>query len=710
MKLRHIAVLTALLTLCLAPVSAGARPMRIEDLLGFRTIEDLRVAPDGRTAVVVVRQALLDENRFESDLYLVPLDGNGSVRRLTATSGSENSPRFSPDGLRLAFVAARGGPAQVWVLPVGGGEARALTSHPGPVAGFDWAPDGERILYIAEPGETTEEKARREGGDDAWVLGRQWRNQRLYVAPAKPRAPEPPRPLTDGTWHVREDAAWSPDGRSVAWIATPTAELDASEEARVQVLQVGGGAVAAIPGSERASSFAWDPRGGGLYFVRPFDGRGWSREDLFLWKPGDLTSHPVGPVLDRDVEAVRFVRRSPAPRVLYSRGAEHEVAVLEPGKTAGGPATEAPGRLGAVWRPGSPVDLLESAPGGWVYVRGDRPDEVWIAGEKGEPRRLTRFNAALEQEVDLPRLTSVTWTSDDRSIQGVLTGPAATALPIAGSQAPAPLLVRPHGGPRAHSMARFDPLNAWLAALGYNVLEPNFRGSTGYGDAFAKANGGDWGDGPFRDVMAGVDALIARGLADPERLFLYGWSYGGIMANWAATHTTRFRAIVSGAGVADLRMQYVLSDARRWRFDYFGGSPFAGHRPAYEKDSPVTNVGGPAIVDGGAATGDGGPGGAAGERGGERPARTPVLFIQGEVDDRCPVPQALMMHRALLDAGHESALVLYPREGHGFREPRHILDRALRVAAWLARHGSRLDPGSPAATDAITAGREGRHG
>lgn len=234
-------------------------------------------------------------------------------------------------------------------------------------------------------------------------------------------------------------------------------------------------------------------------------------------------------------------------------------------------------------------------------------------------------------------------------------------------------------------MARFDPFNAWLAAGGYQILEPNFRGSTGYGDTFTKANEGDWGDGPLRDTMAGVEAMVARGVADPDRLFLYGWSYGGIMANWAATHSDRFQAIVSGAGVADLRMQYVLSDARRWRFDYFGGSPFAGYWPVYEKNSPVTYVGGIAV--GGAVT----PGGRTAASGAPRPARTPVLFIQGEADDRCPLPQALMMHRALLDAGHESELVIYPREGHGFREPRHLLDRARRIAAWLGSHGGAID-------------------
>jgi dipeptidyl aminopeptidase/acylaminoacyl peptidase len=655
---------------------AAARPMVLDDILGFRSIDEVRVSPDGRSAVVVVSQADLEKNRFESDLHLVPLAGDGPTRRLTTAPGRERNPRFSPDGKRLAFLAARGdGETQVWVMGLAGGEARPLTAHPSAVAGFDWAPEGGRILFVAEPGPTPGEKAQRDRGDDAWLLGAQWRNQRLYLAPVLAGgAPGEVKAVTDGRWHVREDAAWSPDGKRIAWIATPTAEEDSLEEARLQLLDVASGATSDVPGSERASSFAWAPDGG-LLFARAFDGRGWSREDLFLWKPGDAAARDLSAALDRDVEAIRPVPGGGGVRVLYSRGAVHEVAAID--LPAAAPRT--------VWRPGHPLEQFEPLPGGgMVCVPGDRPDDLYLVAADGKaPRRLTRFNDAIEKAIDLPRIGALEWECDGRTLEGVLTDPAPPGH--AG-----PLLVRPHGGPRDHSMARFDPVNAWFAAQGYRVLQPNFRGSTGYGDAFAKANGGDWGDGPFRDVMAGVDHLIAPGFVDGTRLFLYGWSYGGIMANWAAVRSDRFKAIVSGAGVADLRMQYVLSDARRWRFDYFGGSPFTGNEPVYEKNSPVTHVGEP-VASGGVAA---------------RPSRTPVLFIQGEADDRCPLPQALMMHRALLDAGVETALVVYPREGHGFKEPRHILDRARRVTQWLADHDSTaaaMVPAAPAAASGSVA-------
>src|SRR5262245_2684693 len=285
---RRIALVVASLLLPACMGAAIARPMTLEDILGFTSIDEVRVSPDGRSAVVVVSRALLDENRFDADLHLVSIADGGPPRRLTMAGRRERMPRFSPDGARLGFLAARGaGETQVWVMALAGGEARALTAHPSAVVGFDWAPSGARILYVAEPGPTPGEKERRERGDDAWLLGAQWRNQRLYVASALAGKPGESQTLTDGRWHVREDAAWSPDGMRIAWVATPTAEEDALEEARLQVLDVRSGAVTDVPGSERASSFAWLPEGGGLLFVRAFDARGWSREDLFAWTPGD---------------------------------------------------------------------------------------------------------------------------------------------------------------------------------------------------------------------------------------------------------------------------------------------------------------------------------------------------------------------------------------------------------------------------------------
>jgi dipeptidyl aminopeptidase/acylaminoacyl peptidase len=451
--------------------------------------------------------------------------------------------------------------------------------------------------------------------------------------------------LTDRTEHVRS-AGWSPDGRRIAFIATPTPEADSSEEARARVIEVETRRVTDVPGGELGSSPAWSPDGRRLAFVRAFDGRGWSREDLYVWTVGEDAARNLSSAIDRDIEAIQWAASGDAVFVRYSRGARSEVARIA-----------LDGRAPAVaWSPAFPLAALERAGTGWVFVRGDRPAELTRADGGGEhAAALTRLNPEAD-EVDLPAIEVVEWRGDAGPVEGVLVRPARVD-----PSRRYPLIVNPHGGPRGHTLAEFDGASAYFASLGYLVLRPNFRGSTGYGDAFAKKNRADWGTGPFADVMGGVDALVQRGLADPARLFIYGWSYGGILTNWAITHSDRFRAAVSGAGVADFRMQYTISDSRRWRFDYFGGSPFAGHQPLYERESPVTYA---------------------------AQARVPTLFLHGEKDERVPLPQGLMMHRALRDAGVETELVIYPREGHGFEEPRHVVDRARRVADWFRQHDS----------------------
>lgn len=632
--------------------AAPARPFVLEDVVAFKTIADLRVSRDGTAAVFTVRAADLAEDRFEADLWVVDLGGAETARQVTFSKGPDRHPRWSPDDRRIGFLSDRGGTTQVWVLPRDGGEAWQATAHPRPVSGFDWAPDGRSQLITAPDPEAADESRRSMEKTDGYLQGEGWRNDRLWIAgvPAGPSAGGL-EPLTDGRRHVREGAVWSPDGRRVAFISTPNAEEDSWEEGKVQVVDVATGEVTDVRGGDRGVAPAWSPDGRWLAFIRPFDGRGISRADLFLWpavpevcETGEDAAKDAMVALDREAEEIRWSPDSRAIDVLYSEGAAHAMARVE-----------IAGVTRVVWAPGHTINLPRRAGKGWVYVRGDRPDEIWIAVPPKPGRVLTRLNEA-SATIDLPVTEAIRWQGPAGTIEGVLIRPRALD-----ASRRYPLILRPHGGPRLNSTVDFDPQAAYFTALGFVVLKPNFRGSTGYGDAFTKGNVADWGDGPFGDVMSGADFLIAKGIADASRLFWYGWSYSGYLANWAITHTDRLRAAASGAGVADLRMQYVLSDARRWRFDYFGGSPFTGHGAVYEKESPITYA---------------------------REAKVPTLFITGEKDERCPLPQSLMMYRALQDAGVETALLIYPREGHDFSEPRHILDRLRRAAEWFLRHDS----------------------
>lgn len=630
------------------PLSAAPkpRPFVLEDMLRFVDIPDLRVSPDGRLAVFTVESAKLDAGRYETDLWIVPLDGSAPARQMTFRAGSETSPRWSPDGTRVAFLAKEGDHTQVWSLPVAGGEARRLTSHPESIAALDWAPDGKRLLALAPAAETEEEQKRKKERDDGYLLGRNWRNRRLWTLDAESGAMAP---LTDGAFHVRA-ARWAPDGSRIALVTQATSEADSETDAVARVLEVAGGRLSEIPSSLHAATVDWSADGRWLLYVAPFDGKGISRQDLFAWKPGEAEPRNLTAPLDRDVEAARPRRDGRTVDVLYSRGARSEVVRVELDG----------GRIDAAWNPGQPLDALEPAGEGWACVRADRPAEVWMAGGGAGPLRpVTALNGEADG-IQLPAIEIVAWDGRNPDVEGIVYKPYGHD-----PRRRYPMIVQPHGGPRWHMRAEFDRQAAYFASRGFVVLRPNFRGSTGYGDAFARGNVENWGDGPYGDIMAGVDVLVAFGVADPDRLFIYGWSYGGYMTNWAIGQTHRFRAAASGAGVADLRMQYTISDARRWRFDYFRGSPFAGHEELYARESPVTYA---------------------------RLARTPTLFVHGERDARCPLPQGLMMHRALRDNAVETELVVYPREDHEFAEPRHVLDRAKRIADWFERHDLKQRP------------------
>lgn len=673
-----------MLAVCLAGDPAGGaraaeklRAFTVEDLVRFKEIDDVRVSPDGRRAVFTVRSADLEAGRYETDLWMVDLDGAAPARRITSRAGSETFPRWAPDGRQIAFLAKEGESTQVWSLPLEGGEARRLTSHPKSIASFDWAPDSRRLVVVAPPPDSDEEARRARERDDGYVLGRHWRNHRAWIAgppelppaagaaspvPAGPAAAAQPgrpspaalAPLTDGRFHVSQ-ARWSADGARLALLTQPTPEADADTDATVQVVELAEPRPRQVPGSLHATAIEWSPDGGRLAFLAPFDGHGISRQDLFVWEPGAREARNLSADVDRDVEGIFWARNGRSIDMVYSRGAVGEAERLA---VEGAPLS--PIQLDPLWKPGHAVDAAQSLEDGWVYVRADRPHEVWITrGGAADPRPLTGINSDASR-LQLPSIELARWNHVRPEIEGVVYKPAGYD-----PKRRYPLVVRPHGGPRLHARAEFDPLAAYLAGRGFVVLRPNFRGSTGYGDAFARGNVENWGQGPFSDIMAGADMLVARGAVDPDRLFIYGWSYGGYMANWSVGQTHRFRAAVSGAGVADLRMQYTISDARRWRFDYFRGSPFLGNEDLYRSESPVSRA---------------------------RLVRTPVLFIHGENDTRCPLPQGLMMYHALRDNGVETELVIYPREDHDFAEPRHVMDRARRIADWFDRHDLKPPP------------------
>ena len=287
-----------------------------------------------------------------------------------------------------------------------------------------------------------------------------------------------------------------------------------------------------------------------------------------------------------------------------------------------------------------------------------RAPELWVKSPNTRARAVTTFN---EQWSAVPVVAPefVTYKSSDGvEIEAALLKPPST------SRQPLPLVVLVHGGPTGRWADSFEPWGQLLVARGYAVLYPNVRGSTGYGHPFVALNRADWGGGDFRDVMAGVDAMIARGVADPNRLGIGGWSYGGYMAAWAVTQTTRFKAAVSGAPVIDMASEFGTENGSAYD-EWFYGTPYE-KLDGFIKASPMTYV---------------------------KQVRTPTLLLQGEADTTDPIGQSQQFYRGLKRYNVEAELVLYPREGHGLREEKHLADRLTRVTAWFDKY---LKPTQPA--------------
>ena len=633
----------ALLALLLSPLALPAqqanppgKPLTPEALLGLRRLGELESSPDGsRVAFVVAEPPQADKRPRHIWLYETAA---GSVRQLTYSEKNEGAPHWSPDGKWLAFLSNRDGEQQIYLLPMSGGEAYAITKGKRSIERFFWSPDGKQIAFIAPDAKTEAEEKREKEKDDARVEDYDDKHPRVWLLDL---ATKSARALTPPNYAVSE-VAWCPDGKSLALIATDHPESDRDTE---RIYLVTGDATPATPPRQLLAprgpigNLAVSPNGTTISFVAsPQDGP--SAVDLWLLPVGmPSAKNLTAATLDRPVFAYRwqrdngillFAEEGFSTRIVRftAAGALEEIPVT--GTRATAFTADAAGRI--------------------VFVGEDftQPQELWSLAPGAAARKLTDLNKSFaEFAVSEPQLYRYK-SFDGQAIEAAILKPAS---PVPGKRLPLITLV--HGGPTGAWQRGIDSWGQLLAARGYAVFYPNIRGSSGYGERFLESNRADWGGGDFKDVMAGVDDLIAQGVADPERLGIGGWSYGGYMSEWAVTQTTRFKAAVSGAGMANLISEYGTEEHPSYD-EWFWGLP-------YEKPEGFLNHSPFLFL---------------------KNARTPTLVLQGDADPIDPIGQSQELYRGLKRYGSDSRLVIYPRETHGFREEKHLIDRLNRVVAW----------------------------
>ncbi len=607
--------------------------------LTLRQPTDLAFSPDGTRLAFVVTEPPEGTDR-ERHIWMLEV-GEGEVHQFTHSDKSESSPRWSPDGTRLAFTSSRDGTNRLYLIRTDGGEAWPVTLGSWSVGSFAWSPDGNRIAFLAGDTTTAEEKARRDRKDDARVVDKDDELRRLWLLDPASREV---RPVTDPSWEIGE-FVWNATGDGVYASATDRPASDEITERIVSVALADGSLKELTKPSGSFHGLRLSPDGRTLHWVGcRVDGP----------TPQDLMAMPVdgGPVtnltaesLDRpvgDVEwtpggdllalvAFGFQRRLTG---LRTDGARRDVAMPDDPSSVSGFAVSATGAVAFVGLSATQApELYVMESGRERATRVSDFNPTWASLRLGELKRF-RYASFDGMEMEGALLTPRGW-------DGI---------------SPLPMVTLVHGGPTGMWRDEIDSWGQLLITHGFAVFYPNPRGSTGYGQAFMEANRGDWGGGDFKDIMVGIDTLVARGVADPDRLGIGGWSYGGYMSEWAITQTDRFKAAFTGAGMANLISEFGTEAGSAYD-EWFYGLPWE-HPEGFLRSSPFMYL---------------------------KHAHTPTLILHGEDDLTDPLGQSQELYRGLKRYGVEAEFVVYPREGHGLREEQHLLDRLRRIVAWYDR-------------------------
>jgi dipeptidyl aminopeptidase/acylaminoacyl peptidase len=633
--------------------SQSKRPPTLVDLLNIPRIGDPQISRDGRRIIFSLATTDWPSNRRMPQIWLVDTDGTG-LRQVTTLEAGASSARWSPDGQTITFLSK----GQIFLVPASGGAPRQLSQHATPIVEVSWHPGGSLLYFLAADSPTDADRERQRLRGDIRVLDeyRQrhlWRidiagqkesrvtggdyfvfsykisadghriifSRRPSSLPADSDRMELWSSAADGTSAVQltrntvpeEDGELAPDNSQVLFLARANHRQEPYYNANVFLVPASGGSARAL-----MPDFQYE-------VLRA----GWSADSRSIWMIVNMGVHS---------QLMRVDLAAPSPRQITH--GNHAV-VPTSWSTVGGRHVfmiDEPTRIGDVW--------------------------TWSPGDPS-PKRITGIYDYLDRQFALPRQERVEWKGvDGVRVEGVLTYPIDYK---AGTRYP--LVVQLHGGPEASDRFGWGSIffyyqPSW-AAKGYAVLRPNYRGSSGYGNAFYREPIGGYFKNSHHDVLAGVDRLIAMGIADPDRLAVMGWSAGGHLVNKLITFTSRFKAASSGAGVANWISLYGVSDTRSERDLWLGGSLWQKNAPldTYWEHSPLKYV---------------------------TSARTPTLFLIGENDPRVPMSQAIEMSRALKAQGVPTEVHIAPGEGHDWVQPVHQLYKMNLETEWFDRFARSL--------------------
>ena len=675
LKTKVWSFLVILLAVAAASAQSAKRPLNLDDLARFRNVGDPQISPDGQAIAYTVSTIDAKEDKSNTHIWLVTYDGTND-RQITFSNDSESAPRWSPDGKYLAFTSSRPGKqgvrgSQVWLLDRNGGEAFQLTELKGRLQGYEWSPDSKRLaLVIGDPDPDAPDPS---------------------ATPVPGTPPKPPKPIVIDRYRYKQDVqgylltgrhtyiylfdiatkklerltkskwdesspSWSPDGTRIAFMSNHADDPDRDPAAQLYVVDARPGSIEKLLTTEanRANRARpeWTDNGKYIAFLEGDEKKygAYNMEHLAL-VPADGSEVPARIVsveaLDRGVSGVRTI--GPIA-LLYLVTDDRSVYPMRMNQDPKLTVTR-------LLDPPIVVSNLSLAGGRTVLLCADnkRPTEI-CALEGKTLRRITRQNDALMNELQIGETEEVSFKSKDGTeVHGLLTYPVGYQK---GTKVP--LLLRIHGGPNGQDQHSFALERQVFAAKGYAVLAVNYRGSSGRGQKFSRAIFADWGNYEVQDLLAGVDHVVAMGVADPDRLGVGGWSYGGILTDYLIATDTRFKGATSGAGTA-FTVAFYGTDQYIIQYDYEIGPPW--NPKAWETYIKISY---PFLH--------------------AYRIKTPTLFLGGERDFNVPVQGSQQMYQALRSLGVETQLVIYPNEFHGITRPSYVRDRYERYLAWYEKY------------------------
>lgn len=670
MKIRLSVLFSLLLflsSICLAQAPTG-RPLKLDDLNRFHEVRDPQCSPDGEWVAYTVSVNDVEADKRISHIAMVRWNGKESLQ-LTYGSDSDSSPRWSPDGKYLSFTSSRTAKpkgSQIWVLDRRGGEARQLTNFKNySIERYEWSPDSKKLLLgMSEKEDTADESKSADAGAAATkkpkpvVIDRYHFKQDIqgYLTGEKRShiyvfelAGEKLEQITSGNFEER-DAIWSPDGARIAFVSNRDEDPDRSVNSDVYVVDARAGAVAkkltVWPGPD-SGTLSWSADGKYIAYLQGDEGkyRAYNLNRLAVVPANGGEARVVTSDFDRGVSAPQFSQDGQSIMVLAADDRSEYPAVV----------SFKDGKVQRTVKDSLVVSGMSSRNGHTAVLASNdaTPPEVF-ALEGGNLRKLTGENDALMSELQLAATTDVTFNSaDGTEIHGLLTEP-----PGFDKGKKYPMLLRIHGGPNGQDAHAFNFERQFFAANGYAVLNVNYRGSAGRGLKFSHSIFADWGDHEVADLIAGVNHMIEIGVADPERLGIGGWSYGGILTDYTIATDPRFKVAISGAGSANQISMYGI-DQYTYQYDTELGPPWRNPEGwtkvsyAFFKADRI---------------------------------RTPTLFMGGDKDFNVPVTGGEQMYQALRSLGVPTQLIIYPGEFHGFTRPSFIQDRYQRYLAWYDKY------------------------